>query len=103
MCKWFLKNVSHISWFNGFSYSIVFIINSISGLYGKNNLDGLVINQVCDLLEDMIQVAIKFFFEKDEEKKVSLLELPVNSQMNTYNQGRSMWALTMCSFVIHIH
>jgi len=42
------------------------------GLYGKNNMDAFTINQVLDLLEDMIQLAIKFFFEKDEAKKTEL-------------------------------
>lgn len=42
------------------------------GLYGKTNVDGIVIDQVLGLLQDFITAAIKFFFEKDEAKKVDL-------------------------------
>jgi len=42
------------------------------GLYGKTNVDGVMIDQVVGLLQDFFQAAIKFFFEKDEAKKAEL-------------------------------
>ena len=35
-------------------------------------MDGFVIDQVLQLIQDLIQIAVKFYFEKDEAKKVNL-------------------------------
>merc|ERR1711962_852211 len=39
---------------------------------GKINLDGFVIDQVLQLIQDLIQCGVKFYFEKDEAKKAEL-------------------------------
>ncbi|BFZ04971.1 hypothetical protein BsWGS_08010 [Bradybaena similaris] len=41
-------------------------------LYGKSNLDGLKIDQVAQLNEDLIQEVVKVFREQDEAKKAEI-------------------------------
>lgn len=42
-------------------------------LYGSGNMDALVIEQVLQLIQDVIQLVVKFFFEKDEKVKEELM------------------------------
>lgn len=56
----------------GQSMAIATYLAKELGVYGKTNLDGLVIDQVLQLIQDLINIAVKFFFEKDETKKAEL-------------------------------
>ncbi|XP_005106680.2 glutathione S-transferase 1 [Aplysia californica] len=42
------------------------------GFYGSSNTDGLVIDGVLQSIQDIMQIAVKFMFEKDEGKKQEL-------------------------------
>lgn len=42
------------------------------GLYGKSNLDGLRIDEVVNLCQDITDAVVKVKFEKDEAKKAEL-------------------------------
>ena len=43
---------------------------AISGLAGKNSWELALIDQFCDLTEDMYREVLKEFYEKNEAKKV---------------------------------
>jgi glutathione S-transferase len=45
-----------------------------AGLYGKNNLEALQIDQVIQLGNDLLNVAVQAFHEKDEAKKAEQLK-----------------------------
>ena len=45
--------------------------NFVSGMYGKNSLEGAYIDQILDTFTDLIDKAIPYFIEKDEALKVS--------------------------------
>ncbi|GFR86152.1 glutathione S-transferase [Elysia marginata] len=48
----------------------------VAGLYGKSNLDGLMIDQVVDLKEDLLQEEAKTMFGTDESKAEAAKKLP---------------------------
>merc|ERR1719398_53911 len=56
----------------GQSMAIATYLAKEFGFYGKTNMDGFVIDQVLQLIQDLIQIAVKFYFEKDEAKKSEL-------------------------------
>merc|ERR1711962_74520 len=56
----------------GQSMAIATYLAKEFGYYGKTNLDGFVIDQVLQLIQDLIQCGVKFYFEKDEAKKAEL-------------------------------
>jgi len=56
----------------GQSQAIAFFLAREFGLAGKTNADGLRIQEVCALVEDLIVLLAKARFEKDEAKKAEL-------------------------------
>lgn len=44
------------------------------GLYGSSNLDGLAIDQYCQLCKDFLDAAVRAIFEKDAAKKETLMK-----------------------------
>jgi len=53
----------------GQSMAIVSFLGREFGMYGSSNVDAIVIEQVMQLIQDLLQTAVKFFFEKDEKVK----------------------------------
>ncbi|XP_005104565.2 glutathione S-transferase 1-like [Aplysia californica] len=44
------------------------------GLHGKNNLEGLAVDQVLGLIQDLIQFGIKIYHEKEKGKRDELIQ-----------------------------
>ena len=52
------------------NFGAVACIMAISGLAGKTSWELALIDQFCDLTEDMYREVLKEFYEKNEAKKV---------------------------------
>merc|ERR1711936_1362778 len=71
------------------------------GLYGKNNMDAFTINQVLDLLEDMIQLAIKFFTEKESVRFFGYFEKMLSESGTGFFVGSQMTLADIAVYTIH--
>ena len=63
---------------------MVEIVCKIAGLNGSNKEQGFLVEEVYDSVGDTLREIIRFFFEKDETKKVYTLSKTSKSQTSIF-------------------